>query len=242
MRLQKYLAHAGVASRRNAESLILAGRVRVNGRAVELGARVVPTDRVELDGRAIVPVAHRYLVVHKPLGVVTTMHDPQGRRTIADLVPENQPRIVPVGRLDYDSSGVVLLTNDGDLAHRLMHPRYGVEKTYRVRVKGHLAPHDVATVGAGASLGDERAAPAKLRVLARAGGYSEIDITVHEGRNREVRRIFEGLGHEVVALVRLRFGPIALGSLAPGGVREPTQRELSALLQHKGSNPASSQE
>ena len=231
MRLQKYLAHAGVASRRKAEEFIAAGHVRVNGRIVrELGTTVGDGDRVELAGKAVrLPLEKRYLVLHKPPGVMTTMRDPAGRRTVASLVPREPGRVVPVGRLDYETAGVLLLTNDGDLAHVLMHPRYGVDKTYRAIVRGRLAGEDVKRFLAGMRLDDGRAAAAKIRVIRAAAAQSEIDVTIHEGRNRQVRRMFESTDHPVLSLVRLRFGPIALGDLRVGTWRDATERELVAL-------------
>ena len=231
MRLQKYLAHAGVASRRKAEELIAAGRVRVNGRVVrELGTSVADGDRVQVAGRAVeVPAQHRYVVLHKPDKVMTTMRDPEGRRTVADLVPRELGRIVPVGRLDYDTSGVLLMTDDGELAHVLMHPRFGVEKTYRAVVRGKLAADDVKKFLEGVRLEEGSARPAKVRVVRTNSRASEIDITIHEGRNRQVRRMFEATEHPVSSLVRLRFGPISLGSLAPGHWREATEKEIAAL-------------
>jgi 23S rRNA pseudouridine2605 synthase len=233
MRLQRYLAAGGVASRRRSEELIVAGLVRVNGRvARELGTTVEPGDVVEYGGRVIEP-AHEpaYLVMNKPHGVVTTMRDPEGRRTIADVLARGKVtrRVVPVGRLDYDTSGVLLLTDDGALAHVLTHPRYGVEKTYRAIVRGRLTPDQVAMLQAGVKLDDGRAEPAQLRVVATRRDQSVIDLTIHEGRNRQVRRMFEELGRPVVELTRLRFGPISLGDLVPGAIREATARELGAL-------------
>jgi 23S rRNA pseudouridine2605 synthase len=234
MRLQRYLAQAGIASRRKAEELITAGSVRVNGQIVrELGTVVDPQhDRVEYGGRVVVVAAeHVYCVLHKPFGVVTTMHDPQGRRTVADIVRSHgiEGRVVPVGRLDYDTAGVLLLTDDGDLAHVLTHPRFGVEKTYRATVRGRLTPEDVAALGAGVRLDDGAAAPALLRVVASQRMRSTVDITIHEGKNRQVRRMFEELGHPVFDLVRLRFGPLALGALAPGELRAAGEREVREL-------------
>ncbi|HTU70012.1 MAG TPA: pseudouridine synthase [Candidatus Baltobacteraceae bacterium] len=232
MRLNKYIAQAGVASRRRADELIARGKVRVNGKVVrELGTIVVPEDLVDVSGTAIRPVEESaYLVLHKPAGVMTTMRDPQGRRTVADLLPKRTPRLVPVGRLDYDTAGVLLMTNDGDLTNRLLHPRYGVEKTYRATIGGRLSPEEVKRVHEGVTLDrGERAEAAKVRVVAVRAGTSVIDVTVHEGRNRQVRRMFESLGHPVQALVRLRFGPVSLGDLPAGHSRELTPRELSAL-------------
>jgi 23S rRNA pseudouridine2605 synthase len=232
-RLNKYIAQAGVASRRRADELIAYGKVRVNGRVVrELGTIVKAGDKVDVSGTPIAPIAQTaYLVVHKPSGVMTTMRDPQGRRTVADLVPKGMPRVVPVGRLDYDTAGVLLMTNDGNLANRLLHPRYGVEKTYRATIGGRLSSDDVKALHDGVQLeGGELAAGALVRVVAVRAGSSVVDVSVREGRNRQVRRMFEALGHPVQALVRLRFGPIALGDLPAGHTRALTPKELSALL------------
>jgi pseudouridine synthase len=231
VRLQKYLAHAGVASRRKAEDFIAAGHVRVNGKVVrEFGTSVAPGDRVELAGKLVtVSAEKRYLVLHKPVKVMTTMRDPEGRRTVASLVPREPGRVVPVGRLDYDTSGVLLLTNDGDLAHVLTHPRYGVEKTYRAVVQGRLAGDDMKRFLEGMRLEDGRSEPAKVRVVRAGPAASELDLTIHEGRNRQVRRMFEATAHPVISLVRLRFGPIGLGDLRIGTWREATDKELAAL-------------
>lgn len=230
VRLQKYLAHAGVASRRAAEEWIVAGRVRVNGRVVsQLGSSVAEGDRVFVEGIGDVrPAPFRYLVVHKPTGVMTTMRDPGGRRTVASLVPAG-PRVVPVGRLDYDTAGVLLMTNDGDLAHVLTHPRFGVEKTYRAVVSGRLGRDDVRALIEGIRLADGVAGGAKIRVVATTRSSSELDVTIHEGRNRQVRRMFEATAHRVLSLVRLRFGPLSLGELRVGRVREATEREVRSL-------------
>ncbi len=229
VRLQKYLAHAGVASRRHSEELISAGHVRVNGRVVrELGTSVAGGDRVEVDGKLIAQPQFRYVILNKPRGVMTTMNDPQGRRTVASIVT-GSPRVVPVGRLDFDTSGLLLLTNDGDLAHLLTHPKHGVDKTYRAVVRGRLSQDDVALMREGVRLDDGTAAPAQLRVVAARAGMSEVDLTIHEGRNREVRRIFEALGHPVLSLIRLRFGPLKLGDMADGETREPSAREMNEL-------------
>jgi 23S rRNA pseudouridine2605 synthase len=231
VRLQKYLAHAGVAARRKAEELIRKGRVRVNGHTVcELGTLVTEADRVEVEGVGQVRAAPlRYVVLHKPRLVMTTMRDPQGRRTTACLLAPGAGRIVPVGRLDYDTSGVLLLTNDGDLANLLLHPRYGVEKTYRAVVSGRLQAREVSIFLEGVRLEDGEAEPAKVRIVRASAQGSTIDLTIHEGRNRQVRRMFETMGHEVVALTRLRFGPISLGDLPPGRHREAAPKEIGAL-------------
>ncbi len=231
MRLQKYLAHAGIASRRAAEELIARGRIRVNGKVVtKPGSLVGPSDRVEADGKLIeVASEPRYLVLHKPPKVMTTMRDPGGRRTVASLVPREFGRVVPVGRLDFDTSGVLLMTDDGDLAYVLTHPKFGVEKTYRALVRGRLQPEDVRALLTGIRLEGERSQPAKVRVVRTSGVSSEIDVTIHEGKNRQVRLMFEATEHPVVSLVRLRFGPLALGELPVGHWREATPREVSAL-------------
>jgi 23S rRNA pseudouridine2605 synthase len=233
MRLQRYLAAGGVASRRRSEELIVAGLVRVNGRvARELGTTVAPGDVVEYGGRVIEPaIEPAYLVMNKPHGVVTTMHDPEGRRTIADVLVRGKVarRVVPVGRLDYDTSGVLLLTDDGALANVLTHPRYGVEKTYRAIVRGRLTPDQIASLQSGVRLEDGRAEPAQVRVVATRRDQSVIDLTIHEGRNRQVRRMFEELARPVLELTRLRFGPISLGDLVPGAIRDATAREVATL-------------
>lgn len=231
MRLQKYLAHAGVASRRAAEELIVRGKVRVNGKVVrELGTSVDADARVDVSGkRVVLETEPAYVVMHKPVNVVTTMRDPQGRRTVAELIPKDLPRVVPVGRLDYDTSGVLLLTNDGNLANVLMHPRFGVEKTYRAIVAGRLSSDEVARVQSGVRLEEFRAEGARVRVIAVRREESILDITIHEGKNRQVRRMLEAVGHPVLALVRLRFGPIKLGDLAVGRTRAVTDKEIAAL-------------
>lgn len=222
-----------MASRRKAEELIVAGRVRVAGKVVrELGTTVEADARVEVDGRAVRPAATRtYVVLHKPAGVMTTMRDPEGRRTVADVVCKAgvTARVVPVGRLDYDTSGVLLLTDDGETANVLTHPRFGVEKTYRATVRGRLENAAVERILGGVRLDHGRAAPAQLRVVAVRRDVSVIDLTIHEGRNRQVRRMFEEVDHPVLALVRLRFGPLALGELPVGAVRPLSERELAAL-------------
>ncbi len=229
-RLNKYLASAGVASRRGADLLIARGKVRINGRVVrELGTMVADGDKVDVSGTPVKPATEAaYFAINKPAGVVTTMRDPQGRRTIAQMLPSG-PRVLPVGRLDYDTSGLLLLTNDGELANRLLHPRYGVDKTYRATIAGRLSADDVRRLLEGLHAGDFRAAAAKIRVVATRRDHCVVDITIHEGRNRQVRRMFEALGHRVIGLCRMRFGPISLGALPEGGVRPLTERELAAL-------------
>jgi 23S rRNA pseudouridine2605 synthase len=234
IRLNKYLAQTGVTSRRHADELIADGSVRINGKLVcKLGTVVHPGDQVEVDGAEVRPPAERtYLLLHKPVGVVTTMRDPQGRRTVADLVPAGA-RVSPVGRLDYATSGALLLTDDGELAHSLLHPRFGVEKTYRAAIAGRLSADDVRRLNRGVPLDEFRAAGAQVRVVAARRRGSVVDITLHEGRNRQVRRMFEVLGHPVLTLARTRFGPLRLGELAAGSSRPLTARERAALERHR---------
>ena len=234
VRLSRYLAQAGVASRRGSETVILAGRVKVNGAVIrELGTKVQPGDRVELDGKNVHAQQREILALHKPAGIVSTMRDPQGRRTVADLLRElrgpSASRLVPVGRLDYDTSGVMLVTNDGDLAYALTHPRFGVEKIYRATVRGRLEPDAVRRLQDGILLEGRRTSPARLRVVAVQANRSVVDLTLHEGRYRQVRRMFEAMGHAVVSLQRLRFGPVKLGALRPGRLRELSPAERKAL-------------
>lgn len=214
--------------------MIACGRVSINGAVVRaLGTIVREGDRVAVDGRIVAPPAeHTYVLLNKPLGVVTTMRDPGGRRTVADLIPPGV-RVVPVGRLDYTTSGVLLLTDDGELAHALLHPRYGVEKTYRAAIAGRLSEEDVRRLHAGLLLDEFRAAGAKVRVVSVRRDGSVVDVTIHEGRNRQVRRMFEALGHPVLALTRTRFGPLSLGNLRPGDARTLTAKERAALERHR---------
>lgn len=198
-----------------------------------MGTVLGPLDRVEVNGkRAQLAEQPMYFLLNKPLGVVTTMRDPQRRATVADLVPRTKG-LFPVGRLDYDTSGALLLTNDGELAHRLLHPASGVEKTYRVTISGHLSQQQMRRLRNGMSLGRLRAAPAKLRVVAARSDRSVVDLTISEGRNRQVRRMVEALGHDVIALTRTRFGPLRLGGLPVGHFRSLSVKERAALERHR---------
>jgi 23S rRNA pseudouridine2605 synthase len=226
IRLQKVLAQAGLGSRRTCEDLIERRRVRVNGEVAVLGRRVDPeVDVVEVDGAQIgVKAGLVHYLLHKPAGVITTVSDPQGRPTVVELLPA-EPRVFPVGRLDGDSEGLLLLTNDGDLTHRLTHPRFGVDKEYLVEVEGEPSRGALARLRDGVELEDGRTAPAKVAQLdARL-----LRITIHEGRNRQVRRMCEAIGHPVLRLVRTRIGPVADRSLKPGEWRALTQDEVRAL-------------
>jgi 23S rRNA pseudouridine2605 synthase len=235
MRLNRYLARAGVASRRAADDLIKKGRVTVNGKRGELNTFVAGSDVVEVDGERVGKQDLAHVLLHKPLGVVTTAHDPEGRPTVVDLVG-HEARVVPVGRLDIDTSGVILLTNDGDLAHRLAHPRYGVEKTYVADVEGDLAPNEVAALAAGVELEDGVTAPARARQL----GRSRVELVLHEGRNRQVRRMLDAVGHPVRRLHRSRYAGLTLTGLDPGRWRELAPAEVEALRQATAPSPRSS--
>ncbi len=228
MRLAKYLAHAGVASRRAAESLIAEGRVSLDGTTVTDPARDADeTSEVTVDGRPVRGAERRLTyVVHKPVGVVSTVHDTHGRPTVVELLPEQQLRLYPVGRLDADSSGLILLTNDGELANRLTHPRFEVPKTYRAKLAGHpIGDAALVQLREGVELEDGRTAPAEVRRV----GAREIELTIHEGRNRQVRRMCDAVGSRVLELRRVRFGPLRLGNLAEGGHRRLSTRELELL-------------
>ena len=224
MRLNAWLARAGVASRRGADELIRAGRVTVNGRPGELGTIVERGDDVRLDGRPLSLERLAYVLLHKPAGVVTTARDPRGRPTVVALVG-HPARIVPVGRLDVQTTGALLLTNDGALAHRLAHPRYHVDKVYVADVEGRPPTAALARVARGVELDDGPTAPARVRRL----GPSTVELTIHEGRNRQVRRMLEAVGHPVRALHRSRYGPLTLEGLEPGAWRELEPSEVDAL-------------
>ena len=224
MRLNAYLARSGVASRRKADEVIKAGRVTVNGGPGQLNTFVGAHDRVEVDGRAVAKQRLAYVLLHKPTGVVTTASDPHGRRTVVDLVdlPE---RVVPVGRLDADTTGALLLTNDGELAHRLAHPRYGVEKTYVVDVTGTPSDDALRALELGVELEDGRTAPARVRRL----GRSRVELTIHEGRKHQVKRMLEEVGHPVTRLHRSAYAGITADELVPGSWRELTAAEVGRL-------------
>lgn len=229
-RLQKVLAQAGLGSRRTCEALIEAGRVAVNGEVAKLGRRVNPEhDHVTLDGVTI-PVRPGlvYYLLNKPAKVVTTAHDPEGRPTVVDLVPA-EPRVFPVGRLDWDTEGLLLLTNDGPLANDLTHPSGGVPKAYLAEVAGVPGRAALRRLREGIDLDDGRTAPAKARLAQTTPNGAALEIVIHEGRNRQVRRMCEAVGHPVRRLVRTRFGPLRDQRLAPGQWRPLTQAEIRAL-------------
>jgi 23S rRNA pseudouridine2605 synthase len=224
VRLNAYLARAGIASRRAADDLIKAGRVTVNGEPGQLNTFVERRDRVEVDGEPVSLQELTYVLLHKPPGTVTTARDPQGRPTVVELVDVPE-RVVPVGRLDADTTGALLLTNDGPLAHRLAHPRYGVEKVYEVEVEGQPSATALRLLQEGIELEDGRTAPARARLL----GPSTIELTLHEGRKHQVKRMCETVGHPVLRLHRSRYAGLELGELSPGAWRELTGTEVEGL-------------
>jgi len=224
MRLNAYLARAGVASRRRADDLIKAGRVTVNGEPGQLNTFVGSRDRVELDGRPLERQPLAYVLLHKPAATVTTARDPQGRATVVQLV-DHPARVVPVGRLDADTTGALLLTNDGELAHRLAHPRYGVEKVSEAEVEGRPSDEALERLREGIDLEEGRTAPAAARLL----GPSTVELTLHEGRKHQVKRMLAAVGHPVTRLHRSRYAGLTLEGLEPGVWRELEPGELARL-------------
>ena len=224
MRLNAWLARAGVASRRGADELIKAGRVTVNGEPAQLNTFVASRDRVALDGHVLAKQRLAYVLLHKPAGVVTTASDPQGRPTVVDLV-DHPVRVVPVGRLDADTTGVLLLTNDGELAHRLAHPRHEIDKIYVADVEGAPSDNTLAALEEGVELDDGPTAPATARRLKRG----RVELTIHEGRTHQVKRMLAAVGHPVRRLHRSRYGSLSVDGLEPGEWRELTAGEVAAL-------------
>ena len=239
-RLQKILARAGVASRRACEELVAAGRVTVDGRAVtELGAKADPeTQEVRLDGRRVRSESLQYWMLNKPKGVVCTHDDPAGRSRPLDFIPDAQARLFPVGRLDADSKGLLLLTNDGALANRLTHPRYEVPKTYQATVAGRITGKEVQRLLKGVHLAEAKTGRPKVKVLKRSRSRSLIQVTIFEGRNRQVRRMLARLGHPVRELVRTRIGRLSLRGLGPGRARRLTPAEVEYLKELPDADPA----
>ena len=224
MRLNAFLARAGVASRRHADELIKAGRVTINGETGQLNTVVGARDRVAVDGRDVERQRLRYVLLHKPAGVVTTAHDPHGRPTVVELVP-GEPRVVPVGRLDADTTGVLLLTNDGQLAHRLAHPRYGVEKTYVAEIEGDAGEEALRRLREGIELEDGVTAPARACRLDRG----RVELVLHEGRKHQVKRMLAAVGHPVARLHRSAYAGLTLEALEPGACRELEPFEVDQL-------------
>ena len=233
VRLQKVLAHAGVASRRVVEDMIVQGRIRVNGEVVyELGRRIDPdVDLVDVDGTAVqLDVSKRYVMLNKPTGIVSTMKDEQGRPDLREFTDEYEERLYNVGRLDAETSGLLILTNDGELAHVLAHPKFGVTKVYIARVEGKVLPQTIAKLTKGIELEDGPIKADKARLLDTSGNTSLVELTLHSGKNRIVRRMMASVGHPVRDLVRRQFGPLHLGTLPVGRSRELTKVERGELL------------
>ena len=224
MRLNAFLSRAGVASRRRADELIKAGRVTVNGGPGELNTVVGAHDRVEVDGEEVTGQRLRYVLLNKPAGVLSTAHDPQGRPTVVELVPD-EPRVVPVGRLDADTTGALLLTNDGPLAHRLAHPRYGVEKTYVAEIEGDVGADALQRLREGVELDDGRTAPARARRL----GPGRVELVLHEGRKHQVKRMLVEVGHPVKRLHRSAYAGLTLEGLEPTRSRDLEPAEVEQL-------------
>lgn len=231
-RLQKVIAHAGVASRRKAEELILEGKVKVNGKVVkELGVKVGPNDRVEVNEIPLERQAPVYFLFYKPRGVISSVSDERGRKTVTDYFPHAEARIYPVGRLDYDTSGLLLLTNDGEFANLLMHPKHKIEKVYIAKVKGIPFREKIKQLEKGIRLEDGVTAPARVKVVSvdKRKQTTIVELTIHEGRNRQVRRMFEAIGHPVMKLRRERYAFLDLKGLNAGESRELTTHEVKQL-------------
>ena len=232
MRLQKYLALCGVASRRHAEQMIADGLVQVNGQTItEMGTQVDEGDVVCVRGERVQPEAEkRYILYHKPMGEVTTVSDDRGRETVMDHFRDFPVRLYPIGRLDYDSEGLLLLTNDGDLAAKLTHPSHEVDKTYLARITTHLSPDELHQLRTGVTLDDGfKTSPASVRVIREETFASAVLVTIHEGHNRQVRRMMEAVGHKVLLLRRVKFGPIDLKGVERGAWRDLTEEEIKLL-------------
>ncbi|KQL49249.1 pseudouridine synthase [Brevibacillus choshinensis] len=246
-RLQKVLAHAGVASRRHCEELIVQGNVQVNGKVVrELGTRVDPqVDKILVNGRPIRTEQPIYLMLYKPTGVITSVSDPRGRRVVTDLLKGIKERVYPVGRLDYDTSGLLLLTNDGELANRLAHPSYEIDKVYRAWVRGVPSQDKVKKLATGIQLEDGLTSPGEAKLLKSTPTKEKalVELTIHEGRNRQVRRMCDAIGHPVITLERIRLGFLTLEGLQPGQYRPLTSTEVEklkqGLVQNRKSRPRS---
>ena len=235
MRLQQYMASCGVASRRASEAIISAGRVTINGRIASLGQSVNPsTDDVRVDGQSIAKDDKVYIILNKPRGVVTTVKDTHGRKTVMHFVEDVPARVFPVGRLDYDVEGALLMTNDGDLAFKLTHPKYRIEKLYRVRVKGNVSKETARELEKGVILDDGKTAPAKVKILSAEEWASDFELTLTEGRKREVKRMCMHVGHPVLALERIAFAGISAKDLAHGKWRVLTPSEVKGLREQTG--------
>ena len=232
MRLQKYLAGCGIASRRNAEKMILEGRVSVNGQVIQtLGTQVdEAADIVQVDGITVHPEEEKhYLAYNKPVGEVTTVSDPEGRATVIDRFRDYPVRLFPVGRLDYDSEGLLLLTNDGELMNQLLHPSFEIPKSYLTKVSNNVTEDEIKMLRKGVIIEGKMTSPASVRLIRHDTFSTDLLITIHEGRNRQVRRMIAAIGHQVVRLKRIRFGPVYLNDLPSGMWRKLTAEEIEKL-------------
>lgn len=231
-RLQKYMARHGIASRRTCEDIITSGRVKVNGKVItEMGTVIDPTkDRVVVDGKKLTSVEKAtYIMIYKPRGYISSVSDPSGRKKVTDLISDIKERVYPVGRLDYSSEGLLLLTNDGDFAYQLTHPSHNIPKTYRVRVKGIPTEREIEHLSKGIDLDNRVTKPAKVIFIDIREGNALFEITIYEGRNRQVRRMFEKIGYEVVRLKRIKIGQLSLGNLKAGEYRRLLPSEIRKL-------------
>ena len=236
IRLQKYLAEAGVASRRKCEELIAMGRVEVNGQVVTVpGTKINGEEMIKVDGRQIRQEQKKvYILLNKPVGYISTSKDQFSRKTVLDLIDAVKERIYPVGRLDYDTSGLIVLTNDGELANRLTHPKHEMQKVYRVMIDGSLKEEDIKSFQTGIAIEDYTTAPAKVKVIETTKKDSIIELTIHEGKNRQVRKMFETLGYAVLRLKRVAVGPIVIEGLEEGKWRYLSKKEIEALKKTAG--------
>lgn len=232
VRLQKYMAEAGIASRRKSEELIAAGKVRVNGKVAEIGDKINPrTDKVTVSGKKVVKSKkHVYIMLHKPRGFITTMHDEMDRKCVAELIDDVPERVYPVGRLDRESEGLLLLTNDGEFANALTHPSKHVPKTYRVTVRPDVTKEQLAAFENGIEIDGKMTLPAEVRVLDKQEGRVVLEVVIYEGRNRQIRKMCEALGLEVARLKRTKIGSLKLGMLKPGEYRYLAEEEIHGLL------------
>lgn len=228
MRINKYIANAGIASRRKADELIKAGKVKVNGKVMsQPGYDVADSDEVLVEGKPVQSTENKvYYAMNKPLGVITSVNDDRGRMTVVDIMSDVEERVFPVGRLDYNTSGLLLLTNDGDFANRIMHPGRRVDKTYRVRVAGNISKMKISVLRAGVRLGKFKTSPARVDVITWNRHSMILEVTIHEGKNRQIRRMFEAVGYPVQELERISIGNMKLGHLKPGQYRKLSKREL----------------
>jgi 23S rRNA pseudouridine2605 synthase len=235
-RLQKIIAEMGIASRRKAEEIIIEGRVTVNGKVAEIGMKADPLrDHIKVDGKLLTkPEKKVYYVFNKPRGVMTSMGDPQGRPTVKEFFSGIRQRVFPVGRLDYDSEGLLLLTNDGDFAYAILHPSKKIPKTYLVKVKGVLEEEELEKLRKGMKIDGKMTAPARVKKLKKTESNSWIEMTISEGRKRQIRRMLERVGHQVIRLMRIRINGIEMGPLEPGNYRKLTMEEMHTIMKEIG--------